>query len=448
MPVSARDTIVALSSGPPPAALALIRMSGPAARAICEQMLTCGVPSPRTATYSGLKDQSGALVDRGLVVFLPGPATFTGEDTLELTLHGGAAIIEHALAALTSYPDVRLAEPGEFTRRAFESGKLDLAQAEGIADLIESETRGQKAQALRQVDGGLSHTYNEWRISLTELLALIEVTVDFPDEADAPTNTDGPVARRLDALIAQIENALGDGGIGEKIRDGFRVAIIGAPNAGKSTLLNRIAGRDAAIVTPLPGTTRDVIDVRKVLGGQVVWFSDTAGLRETEDRIEAEGIARAKRAAAAADLRLFVIDATAPDFSVLEPSLLEPQDFILLNKSDVAKASLPALQNVSRETSAATGAGLASLENEIALFFSKRAAQIEAPVITRARHRERLSAGLGFLMVARDGLKAGAGPEFVAEDVRQALRQLGSILGTVSTEDVLSAVFSKFCIGK
>src|SRR3990167_6479725 len=242
--MGAQDTICALASGPPPSAIAVVRVSGPAVREVCRKLLASGVPEPRRAVLTRIRDITGSEVDEGLVLYSPAPHSYTGEDTLELYLHGGPAVIEHALAALISVPGVRLAVPGEFTRRSFEAGKLDLTEAEGVADLIEAETLAQKSQALRQVSGGLSGIYNEWRDELTGLLALVEVMVDFPDEGDVALDAAAPLRSRVSELMAKVDAALGDGGIGERIRDGFRIAIIGAPNAGKSTLLNRLAGRE------------------------------------------------------------------------------------------------------------------------------------------------------------------------------------------------------------
>jgi len=393
-----------------------------------------------------VRDERGRLVDRGLAIFMPGPGSYTGEDTLELYLHGGAAVIEHALGALTSHEDVRIAEPGEYTRRAFEAGKLDLTEAEGVADIIEAETLAQKGQALRQLGGGLSETYATWRAELTGVLALVEVAVDFPDEGDAPQETTAPILAKLDRVIGEIRAALGDGGIGERIRDGFRVAIIGAPNAGKSTLLNRLARREAAIVAAKAGTTRDVIEVRRVLGGHVVWIADTAGLRVTEDEIEAEGVRRAEMAARDADLRVFLIDAETPDLSALSTDYRKPSDLVVLNKADLV--STPATIEAHYVISAKAGDGVDALEQAIAGFVAEHARSVEAPVITRQRHRARLQDGLRSLETARDGLANDVGAELAAEDVRMALRQLGSIIGVVGVEDVLGAVFSTFCIGK
>ena len=444
--MSERDTICALASGAPPAAIAILRLSGPKVAWLAEQHLDSGIPATRHATLTDVRDERGRLIDRGLVVFMPGPGSYTGEDTLELYLHGGAAVIDHALGAITSHEGVRIAEPGEYTRRAFEAGKLDLTEAEGVADIIEAETLAQKAQALRQLGGGLSETYANWRAELTGVLALVEVAVDFPDEGDAPQETTAPILEKLDRVIAEIRAALGDGGIGERIRDGFRVAIIGAPNAGKSTLLNRLARREAAIVTSKAGTTRDVIEVRRVLGGHVVWIADTAGLRVTEDEIEAEGVRRAEMAARDADLRVFLIDAETPDLSALSTEYRTPRDLVVVNKADLV--SPPATIKADHVISAKSGDGVEALEQAIAGFVAEHARSVEAPVITRQRHRARLQDGLRSLEAARDALAEDVGAELAAEDVRMALRQLGSIIGVVGVEDVLGAVFSAFCIGK
>ena len=436
------DTICALASGPPPAAIAIIRISGPAVQSIGAQILESGLPEPRSARLRVIKDLSSAQIDEGLALFMPGPDTYTGEDSLELNLHGGQAVIEHALATLTSFEGVRLAAPGEFTRRAFENGKLDLTQAEGVADLIDAETAAQKTQALRQLDGALSDTYSDWQNQLTEILALLEVSIDFPDEGDAPQTVDAPALKKLETLRTQMTEALGDGGIGERIRDGFRIAIIGAPNAGKSTLLNRLAKRDAAIVTDIPGTTRDVIEVRAVMAGMVVWFVDTAGIRETEDVVEAEGVRRARAAEESADLRIYLVDGSSP-FD--QPEKLSPLDLVVINKSDLGIAS--------RETSeflisAKTGDGMGALEAHLKRWLTDRVSSSEAPVITRARHRSGLQSGLAHLESSVDLIHAGSGAELAAEDVRLAARSLSSLIGEVGVEDVLGVVFSSFCIGK
>lgn len=441
----AHDTICALASGPPPAAIAIIRISGPHTHEIAKTCLKAGLPDARHAVLTKISDAGGDEIDEGLALYMAGPASYTGEDTLELYVHGGASVIAHLLETLCAHKGVRLAEPGEFTRRAFEAGKLDLAQAEGVADLIEAETRAQKQQALRQLGGDLSGQYAKWRSELTTILALLEVSIDFPDEDEAPADTGLPVIQTIDALLAEIDQALGEGAMSERIREGFRIAIIGAPNAGKSTLLNRLAGRDAAIVTPQAGTTRDVIEIRKIIGGQIVWFADTAGLRETDDKIEREGVRRAELAAAQADLCIYLIDGENPSKSGLTKPLRADFDLVVLNKSDLAK---PVSLAYDLTISAKTGAGLAELESWISDWVKRRAGQVEAPVITRARHREALQRGYNYLSQARQSLCANEGPELAAEDVRLAIRALGEIVGRVGVEDVLGAVFSQFCIGK
>jgi tRNA modification GTPase len=441
--MGAQDTICALASGAPPSAIAVVRVSGPAVQTLAKKLLSVGLPPLRRATLTRFSDPGGRLVDEGIAVYAPGPNSYTGEDTLELYLHGGPAVIEHALAALTALEGVRLAEPGEFTRRAFEAGKLDLTQAEGVADLIEAETLSQKGQALRQLSGGLSEIYAGWRDELIEILSLVEVLVDFPDEGDVSSDADAPVRARLEALMQDVAGALGDRGVGERIRDGFRIAIIGPPNAGKSSLLNRLARREAAIVTDIAGTTRDLVEVRLVLGGQVVWIADTAGLRETEDVVEAEGVRRAERAALEADLRIHVVDSGDPS---PPPRTVEAQDIVVFNKADLRNPDLVPAGALA--VSARTGLGIDTLESRIAGFVSQRAGSVEAPAITRARHREKLTRGLAALSAARDALEAGTGHELVAEDLRLAIREMQSIVGQVGVEDVLGAVFSRFCIGK
>jgi tRNA modification GTPase len=443
--MGAHDTICALASGPLPSAIAVVRISGPAVYEIGALLLSGGLPPARRGTLTKLIDQAGSLVDEGIALFFPAPGSYTGEDTLELFLHGGPAVVGHALGALTAIDGVRLAEPGEFTRRAFEAGKLNLTQAEGVADLIEAETLAQKGQALRQLSGGLSETYAGWRDELMGLLALVEVMIDFPDEGDVDAGAASPVRSRVADLIAEVEAALGDGGIGERIRDGFRIAIIGAPNAGKSTLLNRLAGREAAIVTSRPGTTRDVIEIRKVLGGQVVWIADTAGLRETEDEIEAEGIRRAKMTADDADLCILLIDASdtaAPPPLPYSP----PKGIVVVNKADLAAPQSTVAADFI--VSAKDGAGVEALEAGLAARINSLAGSVEAPVITRARHREKLTRGLAALASARTAVDSQLGFELVAEDLRLAIREMQSIIGEIGVEDVLGAVFSRFCIGK
>ena len=437
------DTICALASGPAPSGIAVLRVSGPAAKAWAEAHIEGPALLPRLASLRVLRDARGELIDKALTLFMPAPHSYTGEDVLELNLHGGRAIVEHALECLISHEGIRLAEAGEFTRRAFEAGKLDLTQAEGIADLIEAETRAQKMQALAQTDGALSTLYNEWRDDLLAALALVEVSVDFPDEGDAPDHTNAPVFTLLTKLVGSFEQALERGALHQSVRDGFRVAIIGAPNVGKSTLLNQLAGRDAAIVTDVPGTTRDVVEVRCRVGSHIAWFADTAGLRETEDEIEAEGIRRAERTAESADLRLFVFDEAPPS---PPPPLFRAGDLRVRNKSDLLVNQR--LTGDFIPISARDGVGIDELLSEIESWVSGKSAINEPPVITRVRHREGVELALEKTVHAIEILEHDLGAELVAEEVRMASRALAGLVGEINVEDVLGAVFSEFCIGK
>lgn len=435
-----RDTICALASGPPPAAIATLRISGPDVAQIISQRLSKPQLTPRHATLVDLRSSDGAVIDSGLAIYMPGPASYTGEDTLELSLHGGRLITELALEAFIS-AGARLAEPGEFTRRAFEAGKLDLTRAEAVADLIDAESEAQLSQALRQMDGALETLYSGWRIQMTDCLALLEASIDFPDEEDAPDRVDGPVTEMLIQLQSDLDRALEEGNITERIRDGFRVTILGKPNAGKSTLLNQLAKREAAIVTDIPGTTRDVVEVRLKLGGYLVWVSDTAGLRETVDIVEAEGVRRARAAAEDSDLRIWLYDQRES----FETDEVRPGDLIVANKSDLSD------KDVSRETLSITakdGVGVDRVEQAIIERLSAKTQNLSAPMITRARHRQGIERAQTHLKKALELLSSGIGAEFTSEEVRLASRELGSLTGHVDPEMVLGAVFSSFCIGK
>ncbi|WP_300391641.1 tRNA uridine-5-carboxymethylaminomethyl(34) synthesis GTPase MnmE [Henriciella sp.] len=437
----ARDTICALASGPPPSAIAIVRISGPKVREICASVLERGVPKPRRAVFGRFLDVSRDTIDEGLAVFMPGPNSYTGEDTAELYLHGGAAVIDHALDTICAL-GARLAEPGEFTRRAFENGRMDLVEAEGVADLIDAETRAQKSLALDQLEGRLSRQYAEWRAGLVDVLALLEVSIDFPDEEDAPDETGGPVEAALRLIAESLERALADDEVGERIREGFHIAIVGPPNAGKSSLLNRLARREAAIVSDIPGTTRDVVEVRLKIGGQIAWVADTAGLREAADQIEAEGVRRAQERAASADLRIQLRSADEnPDFSDCPAD-----DLLIVNKRDLAQSgSWP--EGV-LTMSALTGEGFSEIEARIAEVIRNRAGSAGAPLITRRRHRLALESALFHVKHALNLLEHGGGAELVAEDVRLASRQLSGLIGEIGVEEILGAVFSSFCIGK
>lgn len=440
------DTIFALASGSAPSSVAVVRLSGPHAIAAAEAICDGEIPAARRAGLTRLIDASGVEIDHALVLVMPAPRSYTGEDVVELHVHGGSAVIDHLLDDLSARRGLRMARAGEFTRRAFENHKLDLTQVEAVADLIEAESQAQKAQALRQLDGALSGAYEAWRAEITEIVALLEVVIDFPDEGDVPRETSDDVVRALDHLISEFKRALGPSGAGERIREGFRVAIIGPPNAGKSTLLNRLSGHNAAIVTDQPGTTRDVVQTRLRIGGGVVWLMDTAGLRDTADPIEAEGVRRASAAAAAADIRLHLVDVVVgPDDSLIAQHWRDG-DFYVFNKVDVRRR--PPSPKAAYSISAASGDGVDELLTALERWIGRALAGAETAAVTRARHRQTLESGLERLEAARNGLANGQASELVAEDLRLASRALDALIGRVDVEDVLDQVFAGFCIGK
>lgn len=444
------DTIFALATAPGRAAVAVVRLSGPGTRTILAGIGGAAL-KPRTAALRTLTDPAGESLDRALVLWFPGPASYTGEDCGELHVHGGAAVVDGVMAALTVL-GARLAEPGEFTRRAFENGKLDLDQAEAVADLVNAETAAQARQAVAQLGGSLGDRYKAWRRQVTAILARLEAAVDFPDE-EVPAEVRWQARAPLEALIRELDEALADGARGRRVREGYRVAIVGAPNAGKSSFFNVMLRRDAAIVTATPGATRDVIEAPLRIGGYSVVIADMAGLRESGEPIEAEGVRRARAWAAAADLRIWVVDRAAQDEAwegVLD--LLQPHDLCLINKADLAlsaagvKAAATA-RRLGLETATASLCG--GDGGAIWTILSRRVTRdltgTDFPATTRARHGRHLSE-------ARDNLARAAGmldePELAAEDVRLAARSLRRVTGEIGVEDVLGEVFASFCIGK
>lgn len=446
------DTIVALASGAGRAGVAVIRLSGPAAADVLCALTARDLPKPRAAVREAFCDpRTGLSLDDGLALWFPAPHSFTGEDVAEFHIHGGPAVIAAMIDACLSQPGVRPAEPGEYTRRAFENGKLDLAEAEGLADLVDAETEGQRRQALRQRRGALSAVYEGWRARLIEAAALVEAEIDFPDE-DLP----GALAQRagpiLQALASDMGKHLDDAHRGERVRDGFRIAIIGPPNAGKSSLLNALAQREAAIVSDMPGTTRDVVEVRLVLAGYPVWIADTAGLREAADAIEAEGVRRALARAEEADLRIGVVEASA-NVPGSVSAVLGSADILVRSKLDLhgppaSRRPAPAYagETPAVHTSATTGDGLRELETLLVQRVAEALGREEAPALTRARHRRLVEAARAALQRAIPALDRG--PEFAAEDVRVAADQIGRLTGRIDVEDLLDEVFSSFCIGK
>ena len=438
------DTIFAPATAPGRAALAVVRLSGPRSGEALKA-LAGRLPAARRATVRTLRWR-GETIDEAVVLWFPAPASYTGEDCAELSLHGGPAIVETVIGALAEM-DLRLAEPGEFTRRAFEHGKLDLAQAEAVADLTEAETEAQARQALAQLGGGLSRRYDAWREILVEALAMLEAAVDFPDE-ELPSDVAARARPALERLLGELDAALGDEARGRRVREGFRVALIGAPNAGKSSLLNALAGRDAAIVTPMPGTTRDVIEVPMVLAGYKLLLADTAGVRETEHDIEAEGVRRARAWAADADLRLWVVDASASDGGWrFAEALTEPGDLLILNKVDLpqgADAEAARAAGLERLETTVTEGGAEVVRQRLQARVVAALSAAEFPAATRLRHSERLSEARERVVSAL----ATEEVELAAEDVRLAARALAQVTGQIGAEDVLDRVFSSFCIGK
>jgi tRNA modification GTPase len=444
----ADDTIFALASAPGRAGIAVLRLSGPGAGNAL-QSVTGKLPPPRLAQRARFRDPvSGEAIDDGLALFFPAPRSFTGEEVAELHVHGSRAVVAALIDALARLPGLRPAEPGEFTRRAFENGKLDLTAAEGLADLVAAETSAQRRQALRQLEGELGRLYEEWRERLLRALAHVEAEIDFPEEG-LPDEIWASVRAEALALRHDIAAHLADDRRGELLREGVSVAIIGPPNAGKSSLMNTLARRDVAITAATAGTTRDVIEVALDLEGYPVVLADTAGLRDAADAIEEEGVRRARARAAAADFRLVVVDASRPDEADALGRLVAGDALVVANKIDLAPAdgarwadalgAGPALR-----LSLRTGQGVTELLARLAAEMKARLDPGGAPVITRARHR----AALADAAAALDRFAIATLPELAAEDLRSATRALGRITGRVDVEDMLDIIFREFCIGK
>ena len=441
------DTIFAVASGAGYAAIAVMRISGPGSRQALIGL--CGrAPPPRRASLRRLRDGDGAELDQAMVVWLPGPGSYTGEDSAELYLHGGRAVIDGAAAALVRL-GARPAEAGEFTRRAFLNGRMDLTEAEAVHDLVAAETTAQRRQALRQLDGALGTIYRGWAERLRLLLAQQEALIDFPDE-DLPPEVEAAVLNELAALRTEVAAHLNDGRRGERLREGLVFAVTGRPNVGKSSLVNVLAERDVAIVAATPGTTRDALETRVVLGGVPVTLVDTAGLRESADAIEAEGVRRARARAAQADLVIGVIEA-GEGGSCREktpPPLVggvwgegeAGTSLLVANKLDLGGA-VPA---EAIGVSALTGEGLDQLRTRLAEAARTLTESAGPPPLTQARHRAALQEAATRLA----GAAIAGLPEQRAEDLRLALRALGRITGSVGVEDILDTLFARFCIGK
>ena len=393
---------------------------------------------------------SAEALDQGLVLWFPAPGSFTGEDVVELQVHGGRAVVSGILEALSHLPGLRPAEAGEFTRRAFLNGRLDLTAVEGLADLIDAETRAQARQALRQLDGALDRLYQSWRRILLSALARLEAEIDFAPEEDVPGDLLAQVRPDVERLSAEIAAHLADGHRGERLRAGVTVAVVGPPNAGKSSLVNRLARRDVAIVTAVPGTTRDVLEVHLDLGGLPVTLLDTAGLREAAGLVEAEGVRRARDRAERADLRLVMFDGAAwPALDRTSLALVDDAAMPAVNKSDliVAPGDLTVAGRGALRISCLTGDGIQDLLEVLSERARELASIGDEPLLTRARHRAALQ--LAAEALARFcGAPAGTELALMAEDLRLAARAVGRITGQVAVEDILDQIFAEFCIGK
>jgi tRNA modification GTPase len=439
------QTIFALSSGRPPTAIAIVRVSGPlAGRAL--EALAGRIPPPRQATRALLHDADRQPIDDAVMLWFPGPGSATGEDVAEFHVHGGRAVLASLFAALSALDvDLRPAEAGEFTRRAFENGKLDLTEAEGLDDLIHADTDRQRRQALRQLKGLLGDRARDWRAQIVEASALIEAGIDFSDEGDVPAELIAPALAKVARLAGQIEDVLAAQGRSERLRDGLVVAIAGPPNVGKSTLINQLARRDVAIVSPHAGTTRDVIEVQLDLEGFPVTVIDTAGIRETDDPVEQEGVRRARARAADADLVLWLCDASRGDGSGPAEVASTAPVWLVRNKVDLAGAGV-ASSGSGLSISASRGDGLSDLTAALVEFARDFFGAGDQALIGRERHRVLLAQTAVSLRRCIDVV--GEGEELAAEELRIATHSLGRLLGRVDVEDILDVIFREFCVGK
>ncbi|MGJ8569104.1 MAG: tRNA uridine-5-carboxymethylaminomethyl(34) synthesis GTPase MnmE [Hoeflea sp.] len=440
-----RDTIFALSSGAPPAGVAVIRISGPKVRFGLETIVGF-VPAPRTAKLATLRDGSGLLLDHGLVFYFPAPASFTGEDVAELQIHGGRASIAAVIDCLSRLPGYRLAEPGEYTKRAFENGRMDLTAVEGLSDLIRAETEAQRRQALGQADGALRALYEDWARRISHARAMIEAELDFSDEEDIPGSVSDKIWPTMEELASEVASHLAGAKAGEIVRDGFRIALIGSPNVGKSSLLNTLTQRDVAIVSDVAGTTRDVVEVRLDIAGQLVLLQDTAGIRDSDEVIEQEGIRRSKAAADSADLVLELRDARLLENNKEIESLTDRTTLAVWTKADLVSVSEPATPDGAILVSSVTGSGIESLLACIAQKIKECQVGADEILPTRTRHQQYLSVCHRELVTAIETITAPT--ELRTEYLRNAANSLGRITGNVDVEDLLGVIFSEFCVGK
>lgn len=419
----------------------MVRVSGPQASLVLTS-LAGKVPEPRLASRRLLRDATRQPIDDAVVLWFPGPGSATGEDIAEFHVHGGRAVLAALLAAISVIPNTRAAEPGEFTRRAFENGKLDLTEAEGLDDLIHADTDRQRRQALRQLQGLLGNRARDWRERIIEASALIEAGIDFSDEGDVPAELMAPAVKAIKTLHDEITEVLAAQGQAERLRDGLVVAIAGEPNVGKSTLINQLARREVAIVSPHAGTTRDVIEVQLDLDGYPVTVIDTAGIRETDDPVEQEGVRRARARAEDADLVLWLVEG---EQAVDRSNLSGGSVWIVRNKIDLGRVG-DAGPRGEFGISASQGDGIPELVNALVKFAAEFFGTSESAVVTRARQRDLLRRASDSLRRSLELVEEGE--ELAAEELRAAAYALGRLLGRVDVEDVLGAIFQKFCIGK
>ena len=443
-------TIFALSTGTSKSGIAVIRISGKETKNILSKISKIKIPEPRVATLSKIYDyETNEIIDKGLIIWFPGPDSFTGEDMLELHIHGSKAVISATLSSLSKLDNCRLAEPGEFTKLAFENGKLNLLDVEALSDLISSETEIQRKQALKILSGDAKKKYTDLRNRLLKILSNIEAKIDFPEE-DLPEDILKNIKIETKDIISLIHNILNDGRIGEKIRDGFKISILGPTNAGKSTLLNYLSKREVAIVSNIEGTTRDLIEVSLNLDGYPVIITDTAGLRETSDEIESRGVELALNSAKNADLKIILLDAKNPYFSSFFDDIDDENSILVLNKSDLIAGTINFENSNLKKfilVSLKEELNLDNIINEIKKRLKDKFLVNDNVLISRERHRLNLEKCIHHLNVF---LENNSISEFdkAAEDLRIATRYLGKVVGDVDVEEVLGKIFSDFCIGK
>jgi tRNA modification GTPase len=442
-------TIYALSTGPGISGIAIIRVSGEDTKKVIELLTNTTIPEPRVATLRKInKINTSELIDEGIILWFPGPESYTGEDMAELHIHGSKAVIDALHASISEVENCRLAEPGEFTKLAFQNGKINLLKAESIADLISAETEIQRQQAIKIMKGKSADKFNSLREKLLKILSHVEAKIDFPDE-DLPEDIFKNIKKISNEVILNIKKILDDQKIGERIREGFKIAIIGPTNAGKSSLLNHLSNRDAAIVSEIAGTTRDVIETHLNIDGYPVVVSDTAGIRDSKNEIEKKGIKLALDKAENADLKLIVIDAKSIDFKGVLKELMDENAILVINKSDLLKEDLNSeIKNYEHVLiSVKNNLNLEDLILKIKKKLKNKFITSEDILITRERHRQHLEQSLNYLKNFEEKNEAEDFDK-AAEDLRLATRHLGMIVGKVDVEEILGSIFNDFCIGK